>query len=168
MALEHLALGQQPTVNVPMVGAPPAPLLCPAAGPTGQTICTQLLNGAVLPGLPVTVAVGGQTVAQGTVVAGGQPPLTGGPLASAPPPLPPGSPLQPGPLPPALLIPGGPLGAPPRPRPACPSSRRPTAASSWARAWARSGVFSSGAATGSGRARRAARKAVASVRPGGG
>jgi len=118
VALERLASGQQATVNVPMVGAPPAPLLCPAANPNGQAVCSQLLNGAVLAGAAVTVLVGGQPVAQGTVVAGGQPPAAGAPLTSppaaisAPVPLPLGSSLQPPAPPTSLLIPGAPPAAP--------------------------------------------------------
>ncbi|HWP28487.1 MAG TPA: hypothetical protein VNM50_03010, partial [Chloroflexota bacterium] len=87
VALEGLPPGQQATVNVPLVSAPPAPILCPVANAIGQAICSQLLNGAPLQGAPVTVVVNGQVVAQGLVVPGGQPAPGGStaPLLGAPP-----------------------------------------------------------------------------------
>src|SRR5207247_2583489 len=128
VALERLTPGQQATISVPMVGAPPAPLLCPAAAASGQAVCSQLLNGTILPGGAVKVTVSGQVVAQGAIATGGQPPnsgvaaaptgvggvasaaptVGGAALAGVPPPLPPGSPLQPAAPPTSLglLIPG--------------------------------------------------------------
>jgi len=99
VALEGLAPDQQATVQVPLAGAPLAVVLCPAASASGQAVCSQLLNGMPLPGVPLTVLTGGQVVAQGAVAAGPQPaPGSTAPL--------PGEPLLPlPPVPPSLLIP---------------------------------------------------------------